>query len=80
MTAAGSEVGDAGVGAAGVDGMLEPEQVADAVVAGLEAETFLILPPPEVRSYFQRKAEDTDRWLAGMRRLQQRLGFEGAIP
>ena len=31
-------------GVAGVDGMLEPEAVADAVVAGLDAESFLILP------------------------------------
>ena len=33
-------------GVAGVDGMLEPEAVADAVVAGLDAESFLILPHP----------------------------------
>jgi NAD(P)-dependent dehydrogenase (short-subunit alcohol dehydrogenase family) len=54
-------------------GVLEPEQVADAVVAGLRAETFLILPHPEVEEYFQRKANDYDRWLAGMRRLQARV-------
>jgi NAD(P)-dependent dehydrogenase (short-subunit alcohol dehydrogenase family) len=54
-------------------GMLEPEDVAEAVVQGLRAETFLILPHPEVREYMQRKAGDTDRWLAGMRKLQARL-------
>jgi NAD(P)-dependent dehydrogenase (short-subunit alcohol dehydrogenase family) len=53
--------------------MLEPEQVADIVVAGLRAERFLILPHPEVLTFFQRKADDYDRWLAGMRRLQARL-------
>lgn len=53
--------------------MVEPEDVAEAVVQGLRAETFLILPHPEVREYMQRKAGDTDRWLAGMRKLQARL-------
>jgi NAD(P)-dependent dehydrogenase (short-subunit alcohol dehydrogenase family) len=53
--------------------MLEPEQVADVVVDGLRAERFLILPHPEVLTFFQRKADDYDRWLAGMRRLQARL-------
>ena len=51
-------------------GVIEPEQVADAVVDGLRAERFLILPHPEVSTYFQRKAGDYDRWLGGMRRLQ----------
>jgi NAD(P)-dependent dehydrogenase (short-subunit alcohol dehydrogenase family) len=51
-------------------GMLEPEQVADCVVKGLEEERFLILPHPEVAEYMRRKATDYDRWLRGMRRLQ----------
>ncbi|HEV8625842.1 MAG TPA: SDR family oxidoreductase [Acidimicrobiia bacterium] len=51
-------------------GVLEPEDVAEAVVKGLREERFLILPHPEVTDYFQRKAGDYDRWLAGMRRLQ----------
>lgn len=53
---------------------LDPEQVADAVIAGLAAEQFLILPHPEVAEYFLHKASDYDRWLRGMRRLQERLG------
>jgi hypothetical protein len=52
---------------------IEPEAVADAVVAGLGTERFLIVPHPEVSEYFQRKAGDYDRWLAGMRRLQSRV-------
>jgi len=52
-----------------LEGALEPEQVAEAVVAGLAAEQFLILPHPEVAEYFRRKATDYDRWLRGMRRL-----------
>jgi uncharacterized protein YhdP len=44
--------------------------VAGAVVAAIDQERFLILPHPEVLTFFQRKAMDYDRWLAGMRRLQ----------
>ena len=62
-----------GGGVAGVDGMLSPADVADAVVAGLDDESFLILPHPEVLEYFRRKAADYDRWLSGMRRLQARF-------
>jgi NAD(P)-dependent dehydrogenase (short-subunit alcohol dehydrogenase family) len=50
--------------------VLEPEQVADIVVEALRDERFLVLPHPEVLTYFQRKGSDYDRWLAGMRRLQ----------
>lgn len=50
---------------------LEPEDVADTVVAGLARENFLILPHPEVEKYFQNKADDYDRWLGGMRKLQR---------
>ena len=51
-----------------LDGAIEPERVADEVVAGLADERFLILPHPEVAEYFRRKAGDYDRWLRGMRR------------
>ena len=63
-----------GGGVAGVDGMLEPEAVADAVAAGLATESFLILPHPQVLEYFRRKADDYDRWIRGMQRLQARFG------
>jgi NAD(P)-dependent dehydrogenase (short-subunit alcohol dehydrogenase family) len=53
-----------------LEGALEPEQVAEAVVKGLEEEHFLILPHPEVLEYMRRKTADYDRWLRGMRRLQ----------
>jgi hypothetical protein len=50
--------------------VIEPDDVAEAVVEALGQERFLILPHPEVAEYFRRKAGDYDRWLAGMRRLQ----------
>lgn len=55
---------------------IEVDDVAQAVVDGLAAERFLILPHPEVADYFLRKATDYDRWLAGMRKLQASLGME----
>jgi NAD(P)-dependent dehydrogenase (short-subunit alcohol dehydrogenase family) len=55
------------------DGVLTPAQIADAVIAGLDAERFLILPHPEVATYILRKAEDPDRWLAGMARLRRSM-------
>lgn len=70
-------------GAAGsqnVDGVLSPEQVAGAVVEGLAAETFLILPHPQVTTYMQRKTGDYDRWIRGMVRLRRSVidGSKGA--
>jgi len=69
-----------GGGVAGVDGMMEPEELADAVVQGLADERFLILPHPEVATYVQRKAADVDRWVAGMQRLQRRYVDGGLAP
>jgi NAD(P)-dependent dehydrogenase (short-subunit alcohol dehydrogenase family) len=70
-------------GAAGsqnVDGVLSPEQVASAVVEGLGAESFLILPHPQVLTYMQRKTGDYDRWIRGMVRLRRGVidGAKGA--
>ncbi len=64
----GDELAAAVVATAGA--VIEPQDVADAVVQGLADERFLILPHPEVLTFMQRKVSDYDRWLAGMRRLQ----------
>jgi len=52
---------------------IEPEQVAEALLEGMAAGRFLILPHPEVAGYYQGRATDADRWLAGMNRMQQRI-------
>lgn len=62
-------------GVVGLDGMLEPAEVAEVVVDALAAERFLVLPHPEVGEYLARKGADEERWLAGMRKLQARLGL-----
>ena len=53
--------------------VLEPAEVAEAALAVIEAETFLVAPHPEVLTYWSRKVADYDRWLAGMRKLQARI-------
>lgn len=63
-----------GGGVAGVDGMMEPDELCNFVIETLAAETFLVLPHPEVATYMQRKAGDYDRWIKGMRRLQAAYG------
>jgi NAD(P)-dependent dehydrogenase (short-subunit alcohol dehydrogenase family) len=57
----------------GHDSVLEPEQVAEVVWEALQDDRFLILPHPEVKGYYERRATSTDEWLAGMRRLQRRF-------
>ena len=61
-------------GVAGVDGMIEPEELVDAVMETLATERFLCLPHPQVLEYMQRKTGDYDRWLKGMRRLHEHYG------
>lgn len=53
--------------------VLEPAEVATTVMAAIEAETFLILPHPEVLDMYRMKGSDYDRWIRGMRRYQAKL-------
>lgn len=69
-----------GGGVAGVDGMLTPEDVAEVVYAGIEADEFLILPHPEVAEYAARKGADRSRWITGMQRLQRRFPTPDVAP
>ncbi|WP_421937211.1 SDR family oxidoreductase [Phenylobacterium sp.] len=60
-------------GVASIDGMMEPEFLADVVVQSLEKEEFLILPHPEVLTYMRNKTNDYGRWIGGMRKLNRRF-------
>ncbi|MFJ2830951.1 SDR family oxidoreductase [Streptomyces sp. NPDC087263] len=51
---------------------IEPEDVADALFAGMEEDRFLILPHPEVAEYYQVRAANPDRWLTNMNHIQQK--------
>jgi NAD(P)-dependent dehydrogenase (short-subunit alcohol dehydrogenase family) len=55
------------------DRALEPEEVADALWDAMDQDRFLVLPHPEVSGYYAHRAAHPEQWLAGMRRLQQRL-------
>jgi NAD(P)-dependent dehydrogenase (short-subunit alcohol dehydrogenase family) len=54
------------------DGIIEPDALADVVVAAIRAERFYVLPHPEVEEYVRRKGDNIDRWLHGMRRLRKK--------
>lgn len=60
--------------------VLEPEQVAGAVVDALAQGRFLILPHPRVAEFERRRAADRDRWLAGMRTVRARLAAAHTAP
>ncbi len=60
-------------GVASIDGMIEPEAVADACMKAIANEEFLILPHPEVLQYMRNKTNDYGRWIGGMRKLQRRF-------
>jgi NAD(P)-dependent dehydrogenase (short-subunit alcohol dehydrogenase family) len=55
------------------EGAIQPEAVADAVMQGIADGRFLILPHPEVAGMYAGRAAETDRWLRGMSKVQQRL-------
>jgi NAD(P)-dependent dehydrogenase (short-subunit alcohol dehydrogenase family) len=58
------------------DGDLTPEQVAKDALAGIEQETFLILPHPQVLGYMRKKTENYDRWISGMAKIQAKMREE----
>jgi NAD(P)-dependent dehydrogenase (short-subunit alcohol dehydrogenase family) len=53
--------------------VLEPSEVAEIVLAAMDAEQFLILPHATVLDMYRNKGADYDRWLRGMRRYQKAL-------
>jgi NAD(P)-dependent dehydrogenase (short-subunit alcohol dehydrogenase family) len=56
---------------ADVDGVLSAEAVAQAALAGIASESFLILPHPSVAQYVAMKSSNYDRWLGGMAKLRR---------
>ncbi len=68
MLAATGDIGTMILGAS----VIQPDQVADAVVGALADDRFLILPHPEVEKMYAGRATQTDRWLRAMNRIQRR--------
>jgi NAD(P)-dependent dehydrogenase (short-subunit alcohol dehydrogenase family) len=54
----------------------EPEEVALSVADAIRDERFLVLSDPIAQTWIQRKTDDPERWLRGMRRVQQQLEEE----
>ena len=55
------------------EGVIGPDEVAAKVLQGMREEKFLILSHDQVEVFRQRKAQDYDRWLSGMRKLRQKV-------
>ena len=51
----------------------EPEEVAQQVLSAIEEERFLILTDPIAQTWMERKTNDPERWLNGMRRMQRKI-------
>ncbi len=58
----------------------EPEDIASSVVAAIREERFLVVSDPIAETWMQRKTDDPERWLRGMRRVQQQLEEETLPP
>jgi NADP-dependent 3-hydroxy acid dehydrogenase YdfG len=74
----GLHAGNAAARAVAASGpVLTVDRVADAVVEAVTKEAFLVLPHPEVGTFWAGKAADIERWLAGMTRLATEAGTAG---
>lgn len=56
-----------------VGSIVEPELVARQVAEAVAEERFLILTDPLAQTWMERKTNDPERWLKGMRRLQLKM-------
>jgi len=62
-----------GTGVAGLDGLIGADVACESLFKAVESGQFLALPHPEVATYVKRKAEDIDRWMKGMRKVQAKV-------
>ncbi|MYX24888.1 dehydrogenase, partial [Streptomyces sp. SID8380] len=51
---------------------VEPAAVADALLAAMAEDRFLVLPHPGTAAYYRARATDPDAWLTSMNHLQQK--------
>ncbi|MFJ3095142.1 SDR family oxidoreductase [Streptomyces hydrogenans] len=50
---------------------IEPDAVADALLDAIAEDRFLVLPHPEVADFYRNRADDPERWIGGMNKLQR---------
>ena len=60
-------------GVAGINGMLEAEEVARISLDQMALGKFLITPHEVVKKYIKIKSENTDKWILGMRKLYNKF-------
>ena len=58
---------------ADVDGILTPEQIAEAAAEGVKAGKFMVMPHEKVFEYFNNKAQAYDRWVGGMAKFRRQV-------
>jgi hypothetical protein len=73
-------LGEGPLGVAPSDSVLGADEVARQCVEAIADERFWVLPHPEVGPQVANKADDVERWLAGMRRYQDRLYGDLPLP
>jgi NAD(P)-dependent dehydrogenase (short-subunit alcohol dehydrogenase family) len=56
---------------------ISPEEVAERTLEAMDEGRFLVLPHPEVERFMRNKANDVDRWIAGMQDLARGLEPDG---
>lgn len=61
---------------AALDGLLDPDFVANKIEEGVKKKIFLILPHPKVLGYFQKKSQNYEKWLNGMKNLKDKLKMD----
>ena len=67
-------------GVASSDGIVEPKDVAEVCMEAIRDERFMVLPHPQVQGYTEFKAQNPEKWLDGMRKFQDRLFPDEALP
>lgn len=60
-------------GAQALSGYIDASEVANALMLAMEEQRFLVTTHRDTARYAQRKGEDRDRWIDGMRKLRRRL-------
>lgn len=68
------DVGDGDGGPAGLDGVIEPEDVAKISLQTIAQRKFLILPHQDVAKHIVRKAQSHDKFLKGMGKIDAKFG------
>lgn len=65
-----------------IDGILEPEVVAEDVIHAIENDDFLITPHKQVMKYIKMKSTQPDVWIAAMQSLQEQFieGIRAVAP